>query len=314
MLIKKNIVLHGVKESSQKALLTIECDGLIAEGKLRLYNFGEEPKGIISLGIYQKGEVVKAGLIHYSQMLYTFNCQLNDISKDFSCAVINFVNGEPTPILYGNGEGYIESDEIFSQVLKELNKSQNVEEVEETLDKYGIDFDDELKDEIEEKIDSCLQSGCDCENCEYKKFYLENINAMSMNNAEELNEKVDEIQEEKEDVIEKKFYLELKPQIDKLFENNPSEDYLEKLLPNSKFVKVKIDDNGNYYVLGLIYENDKLIYICYGVPGVYQKNAPRELSGYPIWFPLEQSNPQGFGYWLSYQDAESGESVKAVIV
>ena len=78
--------------------------------------------------------------------------------------------------------------------------------------------------------------------------------------------------------------------------------------------KVSIDDNGDYYVLGLLYEGENLKYICYGVPGVYQKYPPRELSGYPIWFPLDENSPEGFGYWLSYQDANSGESVKAVVI
>ena len=106
----------------------------------------------------------------------------------------------------------------------------------------------------------------------------------------------------------------MKGQIDNLFANNPTEDYLQELIPNSKWVKVGLENEEDYYVLGLIYEKEKLMYISYGVPGVYQKVPPRELSGFPVWFPLDENKPQGFGYWLSYQDADSGESVKAVII
>ena len=49
MLNKKSIVLNGVENRSQRAVLTIECDGEMANGRVRLYNFGVEPRGIISL-------------------------------------------------------------------------------------------------------------------------------------------------------------------------------------------------------------------------------------------------------------------------
>ncbi len=310
---KKNIVLSGVNSFDQRAVLTMECDGHIAKGKLRLYNFGVEPKGIISLGIYQDGSVVKAGLIRCSQMLYTFACQLENLSDDFSCAVINFVNGEPSPILYGKGEGYADKDKIFSQVIDELKETKSTEEVEETLNKYGVDYEDELKEEIEKEIDKSMNDECNnCDECIYKKYYLEHNKASNLALSDLINDEVEENEPKKEEKID--FYGEMKQQIDNLFANNPSEEYLENLLPNSKWVKVSIDDNGNYYVLGLIYEDEKLLYICYGVPGVFQKNAPRELSGFPVWFPLDENKPEGFGYWLSYQDAQSGESVKAVVV
>lgn len=307
MLERKNMVLNGVENISQRAVLTIENDGEITKGKVRLYNFGTEPKGIISLGFYQGGKVEKAGLTRESNMLYTFSCELKNLSNKFSCAVINFVEGEPKPILYGNCEGYSDQDEIFGEVIRALSDSKNMQEVEETLDQFGVDYDDKLKVEIEKAIDEsmsktqCSTETCQiCESCQYKKYYLSQIN----------NE--NEVKEEKDE--KNPFYLEMKPQLDDLFENNPSEEYLQTLLPNSKWVKVKIDENGNYYVLGLIYEEEKLKFICYGVPGVYQKSAPRQLSGYPVWFPLDEDKPQGFGYWLSYQDADSGESVKATVI
>ncbi len=319
MFSRKNIVLSGVDNSSQKAVLSLEYDGQMAKGKLRLYNFGAEPKGIISLGIFQDGNVVKAGLIKCSQMLYTFACQANEISDEFSCAVINFVNGEPNPILFGKGEGCINKDDIFTKIAAELKSTNSASEVERTLDKYDVDYDKSLKEEIENEIDEYLEEEgeskeeCnDCENCIYKKYYLENCKSQELGMINEVLSNSDENNEETSS--EFKFYDELKPQIDKLFSKYPTEDYLEKLLPNTKWVKVNLDDSDNYFVLGLIYEQENLKYICYGVPGVFSKNPPRELSGFPIWFPLEESKPQGFGYWLSYQDADSGESVKAIVV
>lgn len=303
---KKSIVLNGVDERNKRAVLTLECDGEITKGVVRLYNYGAQPRGIISLGLYYDGKVTKAGLTHAGNMVFNFSCQIDQIPKKFSCAIVNFVDGEPKPILYGNSEGYLDHEEVFAEVVSSLSTAQNTAEVEEKLNEYGIDFDDELKEEIEQNITKCLKNEeCgDCENCQYKKFYYQSIKSLNEERAD-LEKEVDE---------KEVFYNEMKAQIDQLFANNPSEEYLEELISNSKWVKVNLAGGDDYYVLGLIYDDNKLNYICYGVPGVYQKVPPRELSGYPIWFPLDENKPQGFGYWLSYQDADSGESVKAIVV
>ena len=89
---------------------------------------------------------------------------------------------------------------------------------------------------------------------------------------------------------------------------------MQECIPSSKFVKVEYDCSGEYYILGLIYdENGEIKYLCYGVPGIYQKSPPSQLSEYPVWFPLDDEKKESFGYWLTYQDANSGESVKAIV-
>jgi len=304
MFSKKSIVLNGVNDKNKRAVLTLECDGEITKGNLRLYNFSGDLRGIISLGIYSQGQVIKAGLTQNAGMVFSFICQLRSIPQKFSCAVVNFLDGEPKPILYGNSEGYSDKEELFTEVISSLSQTNTANEVENLLDGYGIDFEDNLKEEINQNIENCMNEKCDmCQNCQYKNFYIQS----------QTEDKTAVIQSDNFD-SEEKFYKELKSQIDILFENNPTEEYLQELIPNSKWVKVLLKDSEDYYVLGLIYEEDKLLYICYGVPGVYQKTAPRELSGFPIWFPLEENKPQGFGYWLSYQDANTGESVKAIVV
>ncbi len=297
MLSKKSIVLNGVSDREKRAVLTLENDEEFTTGNVRLYNFGILPRGIISLGICHDGQVTKAGLTHTGGMVFTFNCSLKKIPQNFSCAIVNFLDGEPTPILYGNSEGYGDADALFDNVISSLSKATNTADVEKVLDEGGVEYAEELEREVEEEIDRCMTCQ-DCENCKYKQFYMQSVSTMS--------------EKEETSPVKMEFYDEMKGQIEDLFANNPSEEYLQELIPNSKWVKVSLGSN-DYYVLGLIYEEEKLKYICYGVPGVYQKNAPRELSGYPVWFPLDGERPQGFGYWLSYQDADSGESVKAVV-
>ena len=320
---RKNLVLNAIDNSSQKAVLSLECNGENTTGKLRLYNFSTLPNGIISLGIYSNGQVYKAGLTYSSSMVYTFKNDLKILPNNFSCAVINFQGGDAKPLLYGNSNGYIDREQVFDQVISSLSQTKSVKDVEKVLDDFGIDYDDELKQEIDNAITqnltdedtfACSKEKINCEDCPYKKYYNSHIEKMSESELDENNEIIDKDENLNNNQSAQKFYQEMKEQIDKLFDNNPNEEYLQELLPNSKWVKVTIDENGDYYVLGLLYEDKILKYICYGVPGVYQKIPPRELSGYPIWFPLEKEKPEGFGYWLSYQDADSGESIKAVVV
>ncbi len=311
---KKSIVLNGL-DSDQKGILTLQQEEGGVSGNIRLYNFNAEPSGIISLGIYQNDTVIKAGLTRISDMFFAFKSELKIIPSNFSCALINFVGGEPRPLLYGTSDGFFEKEKIFDEVISNLNKASSAQQVENVLNKYGVDFAENEKELIEKEIDKHITSDdvalCanfseqKCENCEYKKFFMSQVNKV---------ESYAKITNDNTNINENKtFYDEIKDHVDKLFRDNPTEDYLQKLLPNSKFVRVALDEN-NYYVFGIIYENDEIKYICYGVPGIYQKNPPRQLSGAPVWFPIDQEKPEGFGYWLSYQDAESGDSVKALIV
>ena len=303
MINKKSIVLNGAISSSCKALLLFECDGEETNGKVRLYNFSSEPHGILTLGIYFDGVVVKAGLTQIDKMLYEFNCDMKKLPLVFSCAIINFVGGVPSPILYGSSQGETDKEKVFDEIIAKLKGVSSVSDVEKILQEYDVDYEEDLKKEVEAQIENAVEkqgyhSCTDCENCKYKQYYYSHAQSMNAN-------------ENKEN--KKTFLEEMTPHITQLFSKNPSEEYLEKLLPSSKFVKVSLDEE-NYYVLGLIYEQDVIKYICYGVPGIYQKNPPKQLSGYPVWFPIDENKQDGFGYWLSYQDAENGESVKASII
>lgn len=331
MLNKINIVLNSIDESSKRGVLSLNTgDG---DGKLRLYGFDEEPRGILSLGMTSSSGVIKAGLTKKANMLYTFSADMQDVQENFSCAVVNFVGGEPTPILFGasNG-GTIESQ--LENVLGALKSSQNIQEVEDTLDQFGLDYDEELKDSIEKQIDEQMEEfhnsemkqddsqiescSSDCKNCVYKKsFYQENVQNMTKNDEkQQKNDENDEILPNIDENIEQaqpEFYGKIKDQIDILFSQNGEEEFLQSAIPQSKWVKVELDGGGDYYVFGLIYDEDELKFVCYGVPGLYTPLPPKQLSGYPVWFPVDKDKKEGFGYWLTYQDASTGESVKAII-
>lgn len=322
MLKRKSIVLSDAQSSTnKKAVLSIEENLNGIYGTLRLYNFPHELSGISSLGFYVNQKVYKAGLTYKSHMFYEFFIDLKQIPNKFSCAVVNFQNAVATPILYGSSEGC--KDDIYGSIITEMSNDNSLKNTEKVLNEYNVNFDEQEQKEIDKQIDDAMCDSCEnCANCVYKKFFYENNKEDRV--SEILSEQSEEIKPEEHIEDEEKckneeekkvvFFDKLKPQIDKLFENYPAESNLQRIIPSSKWVKVEYEDDGDFYVFGLLYDEDEEIrYVCYGVPAVFEEEPPKELSGFPIWLPLDKNNLKGFGYWLTYQDATTGEPVKAIL-
>ncbi len=104
------------------------------------------------------------------------------------------------------------------------------------------------------------------------------------------------------------YYLSVKDELNSVLSRFESEDQLRALFPESEFVKINYDKD-KFYVVGVIKKQDKVKYICYGVPSEYSKNPPRELDGYCTFIPLSVFNIHGKGYFMMFQDAVSGECV-----
>lgn len=108
-------------------------------------------------------------------------------------------------------------------------------------------------------------------------------------------------QQESIPTIQADFFEEVSGQIDALMEKYPREEELQKVIPESRWVKIALD-NGDYYVLGIVSH----LYIIYGVPG--KKEAPpAELKG-AIFIPVDEKK----GYWCLIQDASTGKSISPI--
>lgn len=104
------------------------------------------------------------------------------------------------------------------------------------------------------------------------------------------------------------YYLTVKDELESVFDRFPAETALEHAIDGSRFAKVYYSD-GKYYVVGVIKENDKEKYICYGVPSAYRETPPKELAGYCSFVPLSVFDLKGDGYFMMFQDAISGKCV-----
>ncbi len=292
MLFKKTLVLSGVDGGNEKAVITFERENGDTKGQVKLYNFREEPKGILSLGLKEGERIIKIGLTKIGYMKYSFLTQVPLELNEFSVAVVNIYQGETKAILHGSTQNLKITEEFLAQAALEMEEIKTMTECKQILDNNNIELAD--SSEIETLIDEECSKSCEgekCSSCKYRYAFFTGEEESSQDNQT--------------------FYESISDEIDKLFSTHSEEEFLEQIIPFSKWIKIENEDNDDYYVLGLIYENDKVKYICYGVPGMYNVTPPSSLDGYAEWLPLDSTKEEDYGYWLTYQDAENGENVKA---
>lgn len=303
----KTMILSSTKDGKEKAVLNIEKTNDGFRGNIRLFNFSSEPQGILSLAFLQNGEVLKTALFESDKNFYSFSAEAQLTLENFSCALVLIKGGNATPLLFGSTDK--KESALTSSFLKTmplLNKTNlSIDEATSALDEAKIDFDDNEKEEIENEIDKNLFTTEKCASCRYRKAFYEN------NSKSEGVQQINFI-DPCEEICAKSagFYNEIKSQLSLLFEKYPEETFLNEIIANSKWAKVDYEDNGQYFVVGLIYENNKVSYVCYGMPGEYSENPPKELNGICQWLPLDPEKPNELGYWIMYQDAETGENVE----
>lgn len=299
------LILSSLSTGNEKAVLNIEHTNEEINGQIRLYNFEQKPSGILTLGFLSNGKVIKSALSEVGKNLYTFSAEIEDNLEKFSCALVNVKGGKATPLLLGatNGKKPSSLDYELAENIHILDdENLTCAAAEEAV--KNIEFDNEEQAAIDNAI-ACEMGGSEkCLHCKYRTAFFEDCE------TENIQTKKQTFPQHKIAVQEEKFYDEIKEQLEVLFERYPEETFLCEIIANSKWVKVDYDDSGEYYVIGLIYDNNEIRYICYGVPGQYDTAPPRELSENAQWLPLDPNKPEDLGYWLTYQDANSGESVE----
>lgn len=106
-----------------------------------------------------------------------------------------------------------------------------------------------------------------------------------------------------------RYYAKVKRELTALFERYPAEEELAECIPYSKWVRIAFGKN-KYYTVGIISDETCAKYICYGVPAESFGEAPAALKGLCSFLPLSVFEPRGRGYWMMFQDADTGKCVK----
>lgn len=285
MKIKKNLVLAN-KKNNEMALLTLEklSSGVLAT--LKTFNINEQEVAVC-LAENNKDIFTEKVKLHNNSCQFNLSGQVN-LDNCINCVIAKVNNNAYEPIVWDKDsensyKNYVCN--VLSQNLKQTETTQTSKVI--NLDEM---FDIQNPAEIEELIDE----------------HLEDLKVSSETNFFNL-----ETEKIKQKLKEGEIFFDLiSDQINDLFNKYPAEEKLEQLIPNSKWVKVKYSEDSNEYVLGLIYDDINLKYICYGVPGSFDQNPPKELENFSQWLPLNPDNVSEGGYWVMYQDAINGENIQ----
>ena len=313
---KKTIVLNNSKSSTfnGSAVLTLNQNGSGVYGTLKTFNITNSPN--LVLGVAQnKKQVFKQNINLINNNSYSFKLNSLNLDENISCVLVLDEPDKVIPLIWGSDN----KNELKQEIIENLSILKNQHQKTETLNnKLNLDEMFDLSD-AENIIDSYISN--DTPTLDFipdtpiAEINLTNVKAelSTINTNASTFSNTNNIIEEELDKLEiepnQTFFEAISDQVEDLFNSYPSEPHLEDLIPNSKWVKIDYENNGNFYVLGLIYEDISLKYVCYGVPGEYSETPPAELDGYSQWLPLDLSDPENNGYWVVYQDALTGESV-----
>ncbi len=97
------------------------------------------------------------------------------------------------------------------------------------------------------------------------------------------------------------------PRLNELFALGTPYPNLEEVIPNSKWVKVNYTID-KYYVVGIVKDENKPIYICYGLPGSYL-NPPEKLKGVASFIPKNLFNLLDDGFYMLFQNPRTGKHI-----
>lgn len=298
--LKHTMILSG--EGNEVATLSIEKKLNGVFGTIKIYNLIDKNDLVLGLSFDEK--IIKQNIMLNDKDTYTF--KLKDVDKldNISSVLVRKNVDKFEPILWGKKQYK------FDEILNEFNNAYIDNSKGITTQSANSSLFETTDKEVEELIDNEMNKPED-EMVEQEIDNEEELDESDEVEDDELEKDIFQEENKKLNNLEGNQFFELiSEQIDDLFENYPRVDELEELLPNSKWVKIDFENDGNEYVLGLIYDQFDLKYICYGVPGEFNSVPPKQL-GECQWLPLNPKEP-GDGYWVIYQDASTGEKVDVI--
>ncbi len=279
---KKRIILKNQSSDLSKgmAVLTLEQTDAGTFGNLKLYDI--QSQSDLFLGVSSNGKQVFNEEINLNKSnTYIFKVDKNININDNMCAIIvKKRQNDVEPVVWG---GNSNKGQFIDDCMQFYNKTTEVQ-----FSSVEV-FDSSVKEKTEQPAQP---------------------SAEALKNAKLFENTEEEIEEVINENLDEGFYNLIKEQLDELFSKFPADDTLSNIIPDSKWVRVDYDNMGKEYVVGIIYEGDKVKYICYGVPALEGESLPEELEDFGQWLPLQSDDANGKGFYIMFQDADTGESVK----
>lgn len=286
---KKTITLTN-KDNYEKGIgvLNLEKTNAGIFATLRLYDIASDN---LVLGMSSGGEIIKQNILPEKNG-YTFKIKDHiDINSDIGCVLCSYSDNKFYPLLWGSGLG---SAKLQCDILTQFNNKNKIEK--------STDFDGGFT-----TLHSTMQSGKKAESLATKSDFKpeQHSDKTDLEKAKLFEVDEDELEEIIDNTVNDKssFFELISGQIDEIFNSFPEEKRFSEIIPNSRWARVDYDHSGKEYIFGLIYENDKVKYIAYGVPGEHSV-PPSDVADYSQWLPIDDG-----GFWIMFQDAETGENI-----
>ena len=252
------------------------CSDLF-EGEKR-FNALYDLNKAIQIAVLRDGAIVSLGS---NKGRFSPNTILNDIHKYFAIK-----------------SGAVEQTFAKNDVVEEIVAEDTTAIVKEDLSESSVETENTV--------------GVQHEQIQAIEEKSEDVSAVAV---EEQAEEVEETEVKKRTKVAKReeqtpFYKKIEDNMQELFEKNEPDEELALLIPDSKWVRVSLGEDG-YYVVGIIYNDDVPNIICYGVHDKDGSNPPQSDENCRQWMEIEKG---GRGYWMMYQSAQSGETITSSIV
>ena len=304
---KKVIILNSVESRDSYGIFKLNSLEQVTELKSNLLCEGSAALKVLirSVGIPLIIKDVEAGKTELS---------LGDYNIDNESYAL-VLDNEDKVILFGDTTGDRVRPFSLLDEYRKLIKDKHVQSVASIASEHAgstkTTKTEDVLDEVEEVAESLLK---DMVNTAPTQDAHQNIESIVLDTMPE-KEPVDLYTKIQDDILSDSmkytgdhFYNSIKEQIDELFVCYTSEETLGKLIPNSKWIRINyIGDE--YYVVGLIYNEEEVLYICYGIPSRYNVKPPLEIKHISEWVPTNINKPRGEGYWIIYQDAITGKTL-----
>ena len=299
---KSIAVIKGIKEGFSAdggpltGVIKIESYGRAIRAEVTRINFAP-----LSEGKYVTGVTDGKATVVFEGDVYEGDAEI-DTSLGFA-ALICFINGSVSPIasaVSGNYHGealgiksYIEKLERVGESAKSVQEQKYEDEAIAEENYYEYAQTDEggsaLRPDTQKKESGGTAVQDEAAACAFKEKQSGiNKNGPLSHGGE--------------------FYNKMKEEIEGLLSAYPEESPLCALIEESKWVKISYGD-GKYYVFGVIYSGGNPQYLCYGVPTEGGTNPPESMAGLASFLPAN-ADGSGGGYWVMYQDADTGTSIK----
>lgn len=301
---------YSANNKTLSGIARIETENENSQLYLTLVNMSSILKGELYLFLLGDNEKTFAVPVLNCNGVYTKIYGLENCTS-FSMGLFYVENSLPTLIAYGESENAngssVKLKKCFSEFLitrlKEDKKSKDYDDEVVATENYYLN-DEELKEKLR------LIKGVDeNEGDLFERSFGDNKEETNKDPKETNGNKNGADFGKSQKFSESDPYFKsVRKELEDIFTKFKKEEILENRIPDSKWVKIYFSED-KYYVVGLVKEDGKVKYICYGVPSNYKETPPPSLAGYCSFVPLSIIKLKGEGYWMMFQDAITGECV-----